>query len=152
MQWAATLAFNDYQCAGRRSAHFILHYLEHALSGRRATLTHGRGLAAIYPAYFRWLLRQGRSVERLAQLGARLFGITGDLRAQAEGFVRHFEQWLSANGLSQSLYELGFTEDDFPAVADYAVRVYGDGRQLDALGVMTPADIVGIFKDTRRGA
>jgi len=77
LQWTATLALNDYQNAGRKPAQFVLHLIEHALSAFRPELAHGRGLATLYPAYFRWLLSEGRAVDRLAQLGERLFGLTG---------------------------------------------------------------------------
>ena len=148
LQWASTLALNDYQQAGRRDSQLVLHFMQHALSGQRPSLAHGRGLAALYPAYFRWLLKHNRAQERLAQLGARLFAIAGDQKTQAEEFVNRFEQWLSANGLLQSLYDLGFVDADFPAVADYAVKVYGGGKPLDALGELPVSEIVEIFKAT----
>ena len=64
MFWASTLALNDYQNAGRQPSGVVLHFIEHALSGRRPELAHGRGLATLYPAYFRWLLDHGRAEER----------------------------------------------------------------------------------------
>ena len=148
--WAANLALNGYQTAGRRDAHFILHYLEHALSGRKPELAHGRGLATLYPAYFRWLLEKGRAVDRLAQLGERLFGITGDERTRAEGFIARFEGWLAENDLLQSLADLGFDEADYTSIAEYAVKTYGDGTQLDALGSLPVPEIVAIFAGTAR--
>jgi alcohol dehydrogenase YqhD (iron-dependent ADH family) len=148
--WAATLALNDYQSAGRRPSEPVLHYIEHALSGFHPELAHGRGLATIYPAYFRWLLAHGRAQDRFAQLGAQLFGLGGSEAEQATGFLDQFEDWLADNGLYQSLSSLGFSEADYPATADYAVRTYGDGEQLDALGPLTASEIVGIFEDTAR--
>ena len=150
LMWAATLALNDYQAAGRRPAQFVLHSIEHALSAWCPELAHGRGLATLYPAYFRWLLANGRAQDRFAQLGARLFGLGSSEAKQAEGFVERFERWLSENGLYQSLTDLGFAADDYPAIADYAVRTSGDGKQLDALGALPAAEIVAILKDTAR--
>jgi alcohol dehydrogenase YqhD (iron-dependent ADH family) len=149
LMWASTLALNDYQIAGRQQSQFVLHSIEHALSGFVPDLAHGRGLATLYPSYFRWLIQQGRSQERFAQLGERLFGITGDEGAKAEGFIAKFEGWLSDNGLLQSLTDLGFHENDYQAIAEYAVKVYGDGTQLEALGSITVAQIVEIFEGTR---
>jgi alcohol dehydrogenase YqhD (iron-dependent ADH family) len=150
--WASTLALNDYQNAGRNPAQFVLHSIEHSLSAFHPELAHGRGLATLYPAYFRWLLAHGRAQDRLAQLGARLFGLAGTPAVQAEGFIARFEQWLADNGLLQSLGELGFKDAEFPAIADYAVRTYGDGRQLDALGALPAAEIVAILQATQRQA
>src|SRR5882724_4760975 len=148
--WASTLALNDYQNAGRKPAQFVLHAIEHALSAFKPELAHGRGLATLYPAYFRWLLAEGRAVDRLAQLGQRLFGLTGNETTRAEGFIARFEQWLQDNDLFQSLEKLGFDEAEFPKIADYAVRVYGDGKQLDALGSLPPEKISALFRATIR--
>lgn len=148
--WASTLALNEYHQAGRRASQYVLHSMEHALSAFKPGLAHGRGLATLYPAYFRWLLSKGRARERLAQLGARLFGLSGDETTRANGFIERFEQWLLANGLLQSLGDLDFKPAEFAAIADYAVRVYGDGKQLEALGALPVAEIVAIFADTQR--
>lgn len=150
LMWASTLALNDYQVAGRQPSQFVLHSIEHALSGFVPDLAHGRGLATLYPSYFRWLIAQGRSRERFAQLGERLFGLAGDEAAKAEGFIAKFERWLADNGLLQSLADLGFAEADYRAIAEYAVRIYGDGSQLEALGPVSVAQIVEIFDGTKR--
>jgi alcohol dehydrogenase YqhD (iron-dependent ADH family) len=150
LQWTATLALNDYQQAGRKPSQFVLHLIEHALSAFKPELAHGRGLATLYPAYFRWLLSEGRAVDRLAQLGQRIFGLTGNEATRAEGFITRFEQWLQDNGLYQSLEQLGFDEAEFPAIAAYAVRSGGDGKQLDAAGPMPADKIVALFRATKR--
>jgi len=148
--WASNLALNDYQNAGVGQYHPVLHYLEHALSGFSPDLAHGRGLATLYPAYFRWLLANGRDQSRFARLGERLFSLIGSEEQQAQGFIDGFEGWLKTNGLWQSLTDLGFAESDYPAIADYAVRTYGDGRELYAQGPLTKAQIVEIFEATAR--
>ena len=150
--WASTLALNEYQKAGRAPSHFVLHYIEHALSAFKPELAHGRGLATLYPAYFRWLLSEGRAVDRLAQLGTRLFGVTGTEVQRAEGFISHFVQWLKKNELLQSLEDIGFVESDYAKVASYAVRTYSDGKQLEALGPLTTEQIASILQNTSRNA
>lgn len=150
--WASNLALNDYQNAGRQASHFVLHYIEHALSAAKPELAHGRGLATLYPAYFRWLVAEGRAVERLAKLGRRLFGLTGESKETALAFIQHFEQWLAANHLLQSLGQLGFQGEQYRGIAEYAVRTYGDGRQLEALGPVTVEQIAGIFQATQAQA
>lgn len=150
LMWASTLALNEYQVAGRKGSQFVLHSMEHALSAYIPTLAHGRGLATLYPAYFRWLLAKGRAHERFAQLGTRIFGLTGSETERAEGFIARFEQWLAANGLLQSLEKVGFKPADYRTIADYAVKVYGDGQQLEALGALPSAEIVAIFEGTKR--
>lgn len=148
--WASTLALSDYSTAGRQPSAFVLHYMEHALSGFRPELAHGRGLATLYPAYFRWLLANGRAVDKLAQAGDRLFGLIGSQDETALGFIERFEAWLRENGLYQSLEDLGFSAEEYPAIAEYAVRTYGDGQKLDALGDLPASEIVAIFEATAR--
>lgn len=150
LMWAATLALNDYQNAGRQPTAPILHFLEHALSAFVPDLAHGRGLATLYPAYFRWLLAHGRAQERFAQLGARLFDLTGNEEERAEGFIARFEQWLRDNHLYQSLADLGFEDAHYPEIASYAVRIYAGGKPLDALGDLTQEEIIEIFRSTDR--
>lgn len=148
--WASTLALSGFQGAGRLESGFPMHSIEHSMSGVRPELAHGRGLATIYPAYFRWLLAHGRATERFAQLGQRLFGLTGDTQTCASGFVAAFERWLAANGLRQSAASLGFTPAELVRVADYAVKTYGDSRSIDALGPITRDEIVEILTATAR--
>jgi alcohol dehydrogenase YqhD (iron-dependent ADH family) len=149
--WASTLALNGYQLAGRQPAEFVLHSMEHALSGFMPALAHGRGLATLYPSYFRWLIENERAVDRLAKLGQNVFGVgNGSAHTSAEQFVTKFEGWLRETGLFQSLESLGFQPEQYPAVADYCVKVYGTGGQLNALGAMTKGDIVKIFEGTKR--
>ncbi len=146
--WASTLALNDYQLAGRNDSQFVLHSMEHALSGFHPELAHGRGLATLYPAYFRWLLAHGRARERLAQLGERIFGLDTEEGDAAEGFIDQFEAWLADNGLRQSLPDLGIEEKEYATIAAYAVKVYSDGKQLEALGPLPAEEIVKIFQAT----
>lgn len=148
--WASTLALGGLQGVGRNESGFPMHSIEHSMSGVRPELAHGRGLATIYPAYFRWLLAHGRATERFAQLGARLFRLIGSEAEQADGFVREFERWLASVGLRQSAASLGFTPEDFGVIADYTVKTYGDGKSIDALGPITRDEIVQILADTAR--
>jgi alcohol dehydrogenase YqhD (iron-dependent ADH family) len=148
--WASTLALSGLQGAGRADSGFPLHSIEHAMSGVRPELAHGRGLATLYPAYFRHLIARGRAVERFAQLGTRFFGITDSDTERANGFVHAFERWLATNGLRQSAASLGFTAADFERIADYTVKTYGDGKSIDALGPITRDEVVTILADTTR--
>lgn len=151
LMWASTMALNGYQTAGRNPAEFVLHSMEHALSGKLSSLAHGRGLATLYPSYFRWLVETNRAADRLAQLGRAVFGVTEvSTESAAEATIAKFEAWLKECGLYQSLESLGFASKDYQPVADYCVKVYGKEGQLNALGAMTTADIVAIFEGTFR--
>lgn len=147
--WASTLALNGMQQAGRKPGEFVMHSMEHAISGFYPDIAHGRGLATIYPAFFRWMHSHNRGVDRFALLGRRLFDVTSsnDEEAAME-FIEQFEQWLQQNDLYQSLTDLGVDPDDFSDIAEYAITVYGKKGQLNALGAINHEDIVEIFKAT----
>lgn len=149
--WASNLALNGYQQAGRQPSGFILHAMEHAVSGFYPEIAHGRGLATLYPAYFRWLWKQDRCRERLAQLGERLFGIDkDDISFAGLSFISEFENWLKENDLYQSLSSLGVDVSKFEDIAAYTVNTYGNGKNLDAAGDLTIQDIVSIFEATEK--
>jgi len=149
--WASNLALNGYQQAGRQPSGFILHAMEHAVSGFYPEIAHGRGLATLYPAYFRWLWKQDRCRERLAQLGERLFGIDkDDISFAGLSFISEFENWLKENDLYQSLSSLGVDVSKFEDIAAYTVKTYGNGKTLDAAGDLTIQDIVSIFEATEK--
>ena len=147
--WSSNLALNGYQLAGRNPAEFVLHSMEHALSAAVPHLAHGRGLATLYPSYFRWLLDNNRAVDRLAKLAMNVFGLNGGTEQdRAMQFIGQFENWLKSVNLYQSLPSLGFDPKQYPAIADYCVKVYGTNGQLNALGDLPPAEIVRIFEGT----
>lgn len=151
MMWASTLALNGMQVAGRKSAPFTLHNLEHALSGYNNELAHGRGLATLYPAYFRWLWKNNRVRDRLALLGSRLFGIEHENTEKASMvFIVTFEAWLQDNGLYQRLSDVGVPPEAFEEVADYAIRTYGGGKELSAAGPISKEQIIEIFEMTEK--
>lgn len=150
LMWASTVALNGYPTAGRQPAAFILHNIEHAMSGVNPDLAHGRGLAVLYPAYFRWMWDAGRARDRFARLGRVLFGLHGSDEAAGDGFLARFNDWLDANGLYQSAPSVGVTREVYGQVADYAVRIYGDGTQIPALGPVTRDDMVTILTMTER--
>lgn len=149
LMWASTLALNGMQTAGRNPAPFTLHNLEHALSGYNHELAHGRGLATLYPAYFKWLLKNDRVKDRLALLGNKLFGIEhNDIDEAAKAFITTFEAWLEDNGLYQRLSDVGVPQSAFGEVADYAIKTYGGGKELEAAGPISREQIIEIFTMT----
>lgn len=151
--WASNLALNGYHLAGRTGGAFPMHAMEHALSGWMPDLAHGRGLASIFPAYFRWLHQEGRSHERLARLGRILFGVMeSDDSIAALRFIERFSGWLRDNGLLQSLASLGFNTADYPAIAAYSARVYGENGAISAAGPLNAAGIVAIYEATAHNA
>ena len=146
--WASNLALNDYHSAGRNPSMMILHVLEHALSGVRPELAHGRGLATLYPAYFKWLLINNHHIERLSRLGQALFDISEpDDELMAQEFILQFSDWLRQNDLHQSLSDLNFSDSNLEKVIQILnAHAPKGGFWVD--GPFTEADIKWIFEKT----
>lgn len=148
LMWCSTMALNGLQSAGRNPAPFALHAIEHALSAVKHDLAHGRGLATLYPAYFRWLWNKGRAKDKLARLGVELFQLDPKDELTGLRFIAKFEEWLKANSLLQNVESLGFSKEDLEYVADYVINTYGAGKPLDVLGPCTREDILEILNLT----
>lgn len=97
---------------------FEAHQIEHQLSAF-TDCCHGAGLAAIYPAYLRHLLRDPSSgaAGKLARFCAAVFpdgAVTagGEDQALAERGIRELEKFIKKLGLPRNLRELGLAEAD----------------------------------------
>ena len=77
--WAGTLAHNDLAGLGRnakpngRAGGWESHALEHELSAHDPRITHGAGLAVIFPAWMRYVWRE--NPDRFLSFGRDVFGI-----------------------------------------------------------------------------
>ncbi len=146
--WCSSLALNGIHLAGRNPSEFVLHSIEHAMSGYHHELAHGRGLATLYPAYFRWLWQKERARDRMARLGVELFGLPAADANTGLNFIEKFEGWLKENQLLQSANQIGIPNSAFKQIAEYAVKIYGGNIQLNALGAMGVEDIVEVLELT----
>lgn len=138
--WCSTLALNGMHSAGRNPSLFPLHAIEHAMSGVKHDLAHGRGLATLFVPYFKWLWKKERARDRLTLLGQKLFRVS-----DGQEFIARFEQWLKENNLHQSAEDLGINKGDIKQIAEYAVRTYGDGKLMEVAGAMTVEDVVDLL-------
>lgn len=146
LQWVSAMALNSIQVAGRQPSPFPLHAIEHSMSGYHPPLAHGRGLATLFPAYFRMLLDRGEHVDRLAQFGRRVFWVTPqDDHAAALAAIEAFEEWMRGVDLYQSMEDIGIPEEGFDSIASYAVNVYGNGKTIPVSGPWTKEEVIELF-------
>ena len=120
------------------------------LADKIPNLAHGRGLAILYPAYFRWLYKNDRAIDRMALLAKRLFGISdGNQKENAMSFITHFEGWLKRNHLYERLSDQNISKEAYGDVADYAIEIYSGGKdKLSAAGPLTRDNIIEVFEMT----
>lgn len=98
---------------------FVVHPIEHALSGYRPEIVHGAGVALIFPAWA--LYTRERNEEKLARLGRYLFNICEQNDEKASIMcVAHMKEFFSSIGMPTSLKEVGLGKDDIPPLAALA--------------------------------
>ena len=131
IMWVGTLAHNGLAgCGlgipGLRDGDWTCHGLEHELSALDTKITHGAGLAVIFPAWMRYVWRE--HPERFLEFGSQVFGIEPvdpevdelDVEVTPEQAVEYaveatideLQEFFVSLGMPRTLSEFGVTEDD----------------------------------------
>lgn len=152
IMWASTLAHNDIAGVGRnaepggRAGGWESHGLEHELSAHHTQITHGAGLAVIFPAWMRYVWQS--APERFLSFGRDVFGIepvdpaadgvdvsADEAVADAVGAtIDELQAFFVSMGMPRTLGELGVKEGDIPALLSTLEQnkgaVFGELRRL----------------------
>lgn len=109
-----------------KSSIFSVHPLEHALSGYRSSITHGAGVALLYPAWAKYVYHQ--DLGKFARLAKKVFGLLGanDEETAIMG-IRAMKDFFSSIGMPASFGEVGLTLSDVPALVSLAT---GNGTRV----------------------
>jgi alcohol dehydrogenase YqhD (iron-dependent ADH family) len=88
---------------------FVVHPLEHALSGYRSDITHGAGVALLYPAWAEYVYK--RQPHKFAHLAKALFKIKGtdELQVAIMG-IDQMRKFFASIGMPTSFKEVGLTK------------------------------------------
>ena len=93
--------------------------MEHALSGYAPKVTHGAGVALIFPAWAKYTIKQNEA--KLAKMGRVVFDINADNDAEAAIIsVESIREFFLSIGMPGSLNELGLTKNDIEPLANLA--------------------------------
>ncbi len=107
IMWAGSLSHNDLmECGSEKD--FATHKLEHELSAMFG-VTHGAGLAALWPSWARYVLQDEANVPRFVQFAVNVMGITNDFtspRHTAELGIEAMETFYHQIGMPTSIKEL----------------------------------------------
>lgn len=112
LMWAGSLSHNNLTGAGTP---FLMgcHQLEHELSGMFDNVSHGAGLAVIYPAWAKYMLRH--KVERFRQLAVNVWNICPDGKTDEEialEGIKASEEFFTSIGMPVRLSELDINITD----------------------------------------
>lgn len=140
LMWIGTLAHNGIAgCGlgipGKRDGDWSCHGLEHELSALNTSITHGAGLAVVFPAWMRYVWKN--HPERFLTFGREIFGIEpvdpelddfSDIdeeitpeRAEhdaVEATIDALRDFFVSMGMPEDLGELGVTEGDIDRLID----------------------------------
>ncbi len=136
----SSLAHDGLTSIGKKSI-FVVHPLEHALSGYKQSITHGAGIAVVYLGWARYVYPLAKV--KFARLARYLFNISDedDEKAAIIG-IESMKDFYKSIGLPTTFEELGLNENDISALVDLAskggTRVVGLCPQpLDSKAVNT---------------
>ncbi|WP_283170915.1 iron-containing alcohol dehydrogenase [Curtanaerobium respiraculi] len=115
IMWAGMLCHNGVAGVGRHTD-WATHGLEHELSALNPQITHGAGLAVMFPAWMEYVYPENPA--RLIQYGAEVFGLTptGDTDADVYNAIDETRSFFASLGMPTSLEELGVFEDDIESM------------------------------------
>lgn len=105
---------------------FVVHPLEHALSGYDQKITHGAGVALLYPAWATYVYK--KDIGKFAKLTEYLFKEKGatDEETAIMG-IRLMKEFFSSLGMPTTFQEVGLGEKDIPALVSIAT---GNGTRV----------------------
>ncbi len=111
IMWAGMLCHQGLAGAGRHED-WATHGLEHELSALFPHITHGAGLACMFPAWMEYV--HGENPTRFAFYGREVFGLapTGDVDADALSAIDETRAFFASLGMPTTLAELGVGEGD----------------------------------------
>ncbi|MDD6290080.1 MAG: iron-containing alcohol dehydrogenase [Eggerthellales bacterium] len=115
IMWAGMLCHQGLAGVGRVED-WATHGLEHELSALKPEITHGAGLAVLFPAWMEYVheLNPGR----FAQYGYEVFGVapSGDVLLDAQAAIDQTRMFFASLGMPTTLEELNVEEADIESM------------------------------------
>lgn len=126
IMWSGSLAHNDLTGCGNDGGDFMSHKLEHELGGM-FDVTHGAGLAAIWPSWARYVYKY--CLPRFVKYAKNVMGVTagGSDEETALLGIKAMEEFYHSIGMPVNLKELGIhpTEEQIREMAEGCVKASG---------------------------
>ena len=148
IMWAGSLAHNGLTGCGNNGGDFVSHMLEHEMGGM-FDVTHGAGLAAIWPSWARYVYKD--CLPRFVRYAVKVMGVTPaatDEETALKG-IEAMEAFYHRIGMPINLRELGIapTEEQILKMAESCSSAVG-GRKGSAK-VLFQSDFAEIYRMAR---
>lgn len=144
LMWAGSISHNDLTGLGRQGD-WATHQMEHELSGQYDRVSHGAGLAAIFPAWCRYVWKEEPA--RFVRFAQKIWGVNTEGMTQEEAVfagIECCENYFRALGMPVRFSEM---EIDDTHLHDMAVKgTYFGKRTLGSFKVLGEADIEAIYR------
>lgn len=144
IMWASTVSHNNLTELGRAKRTFTGHRIEHDISGVHDNVTHGAGLATVFPA---WCLYEAPcDYGRFASLMREVWDAksTDDAEAVKEG-VANMRAFYKSIGMPTTMSELGVDPSEYEYISGLTTN--GGANPIPSFrGVLTQEDIINIYK------
>lgn len=110
---ASSFSHNDLTNIGRNWCPRA-HLIEHIISGFYDNVTHGAGLAVVWPAYCKYIYKDSKVAPLLARLAYELFDVekSNDLVSDAYKGIELMEEFFKSMNMPTRLEELGISKAD----------------------------------------
>lgn len=145
VMWAGSLAHNDLTGCGTDRGDWTTHMLEHELGGM-FDVTHGAGLAAIWPSWARYVCRE--NLPRFVKYAVNVMGVApgaGDEETALRG-IAAMEDFYRSIAMPTNLRELGIapTEEQILQMAKSCAQATGGSK--GSIKVLREADMAAIYR------
>ena len=150
VMWAGSLAHNDLTgCGAASGGDWTSHMLEHEMGGM-FDVTHGAGLAAVWPAWARYVYKD--CMDRFVKFAINVMGVDTGGRTDegiCEAGIAAMENFYRSIGMPTNMKELGIepTDEQIAAMAASAARACGGSR--GTAKKLYEADFVKIYQNAR---
>ncbi len=143
LMWAGSLSHNDLMGLGRQQD-WACHRLEHEMSALDTSITHGAGLAVLFPHWASYVMHE--DLDRFCRFAKEVFGVYGDGYTKeqwAKAGIQAFVNYATALGMPQKLHEFGLQEEDLPLMAKRCADFY---KTIGTFKVLHYEDMLNIYK------
>ena len=145
VMWSGSIAHNDLTGCGNDGGDFMSHKLEHELGGM-FDVTHGAGLAAIWPSWARYACKD--CLPRFVKFARNVMGVTEAAGEEeiAEMGIRTMEDFYHRIGMPTNLKELGIcpTDEQIQEMAERCIKACGG--YTGSAKKLTLEDMVAIYR------